>query len=153
MAKKTTSLPVLKKNRLAQEDVPDMLKVVNEKIAALKGESEKAKQTSGEIKGFGNIYNMERPENLIRAYSSIQAKEAAYNKAVKSMKLVNAPEFKLDGFTAKQWFQDITDRYSVVTHKEQLDKLNQVKEELSKHVSQEEKLNQSLLNIQDILAS
>jgi len=146
------------KPMLTQEDVPSMLEKVNDRIAMLKGSESEAKHTNGELEGLGNIFKMEKPENLIRAYASVLDRERMFNEAVKDLYTkeltsigIKVPAFKLNGSTSKQWKDDIKGILATVVHKEELAKLEEVRDELSKHVSAEEKLNQSLLAIDGIL--
>jgi hypothetical protein len=159
MAKaKTTKSNLPAKPMLTQEDVPSMLDKVNERIATLKGGIDEAKHTDGHLDGLGNIFDMEKPENLIRAYASINDRERMFNEAVKELYTkdltslgIKVPTFTLKGASADQWRNDIRMVLAKVVHKEELGKLEKVRDELSKHVSAEERLNQSLLAIQDII--
>lgn len=138
--------------RLTQDNVPDMLKLVNEKIAQLKGASDEGSRTSGNLEGFGNIKSIKDQVTLIKAASSVIGRSKAYAEAAKEFEgMGDIPPFKIDGATTEQWLHDLKLQYSQVTFKEQLDKLKSVKAELEKHLSAEDKLNASLGNIRDIL--
>lgn len=157
MAKKATSkkhaVAVGNQFGLTQQDVPNLLDQVNAKIKELKGEDETAHQTTGELDGFGNIFNINNPADLIKAYSSVKGRFEAYKKAAAEMGIKNPPPFKLGDSTADKWLIDIAKCYRSATHKQELDKLVKVKERLETLLSEEDKIKNTLSSIADILNS
>ena len=141
---------------LKQKDVPDMLKTVNQKTKELEGIEPMPTTTDGHglqvgVK-YGDIKGMDNEQALIRCYGCIMFEEQRYIEAFKEMGIKeDMPEQILCGHTIKEWKNDILARYQFVSIKRQLAKMSEAKKELEKNLSKEDKLNNSLAKIQDIL--
>jgi len=155
MAKKkaAANTGVAKKDQFDYAAVPAMLEQVKSKIKELMGDTEDANQTTGELDGFGNIFNLTNPSDLIKAYSSVKGRENAYIAAAKEMKIKDVPPFKLGKAGAAKWYADITKCYKIATHKQELDKLRKIETELKGLLSEEDKRQASMATIADLLNS
>jgi len=131
---------------------PDALKVINEKIAALKHIEESVYKTNGELEGFGNIKNELKLENLIRAYSVVRAKEKAYDEAAKELGLKTFPQFSVGSGTAEDWKKDILLRIEIINHKDTLDKLTSFKTRMEGFLSEQDKKALLLKEMEDFLS-
>ena len=151
--KKKNEVTVGTQFNVTQQDVPRLLEQVNDKIKELKGGDECAHQTTGELEGFGNIFNITEPSKLIKAYSSVNSRAKAYTEAATAMCIENPPAFKIGDATAEKWLADITKCYKSATHKQELDKLIKVKDKLETLLSEEDKIKNTLTSIADILNS
>lgn len=151
--KKAATNAVAKNDQFDYAQVPAMLEQVRAKIKELKGDTEDANQTTGELEGFGNIFNITKPSDLIKAYSSVKGREAAYKSAAKDMKIKDAPAFKIGKAGASKWYADINKCYKIATHKQELDKLAKIESELKGLLSEEDKRQSSMATIADLLAS
>ena len=153
MAKKNATTAVSVKNQFDYAAVPKMLEQVRAKIKSLKGDTDDANQTTGELEGFGNIFNITTPSDLIKAYSSVKGREAAYNAAAKDMKIKTVPPFKIGKAGAAKWYADINKCYRIATHKQELEKLAKIESELKGLLSEEDKRQSSMATIADLLNS
>lgn len=118
--------------------VPDLLEVLNQKIAALKHIEESVYKTGGTLEGFGDIKTEMKVENLIRAFSSVRGRENAYNDAAKELGLKTYPVFTISGGNAEDWKKDILLRKAIIEHKDELDKLNGFKAKAAEFLSKED---------------
>jgi len=123
---------------LIDAGVPQVLQLLNDKIASLKHIEETVYKTTGNLEGFGDLTKETKLENLIRAYSSVFLREKHYNEAAADLGLKRYPAFSISGGNTKQWKHDIELRINIITHKESLDKLNGYKEKMSKFMSEAE---------------
>lgn len=133
-------------------DTPEALKQINAKIAALKHIEDSVYKTNGELEGFGNIKTELKLENLIRAYSMVKAKEAAYEAAAKDLGLKTYPQFLIGSGTADCWKKDILLRIEIINHKETLDKLNSFKSRMEGFLSEQDKKSLLLKEMEDFLS-
>lgn len=118
-------------------DVPSALKALEAKIQSLKHIEESVYKSSCKLDGFPDIKTETSITNLIKVFSSIQAREAAYNNAIETLGLKQAPQFNLGG-TLEEWKSDIQLRINIINHKEELDTMNEFKKQLESFVSKEE---------------
>jgi hypothetical protein len=140
------------KENLPAVNIPDVLEKINEKLASLKKITDSVYKTSGELgNGFGNIKNELKIQNLISLFSAITSKEAAYEKAAKDLNVNPYPEFSVNGFTVADCKSDIKLRIDILSHQEQLDKLNKAKDLVSKFLSEEDQKRMALEQLKDIL--
>ena len=145
MSKKSTAVALL------NTSIPEVIEVLNQKLAALKHIEECVYKTNGEMKPFGNVKEEMKVENLIRMYSSIRSREKSYNEAAEAMGLKSYPVFSDNG-TAEDWKQDILLRKAIIEQKETLDKLNDFKAKASKFVSEEQQQQMLLKEMADFFA-
>ena len=140
---------------LGQSDVPTMLAQVNEQIKSLKGGSDSASLTNEDLPGFGKIENIATVDNLIKAASSVMGKNAGYVAAAKEIVpsgiKIKVPAFKIGKYTAKQWLEHIASRVILVSNKEKLSLLNEVRVTLENNLSGADKLANDLAAIQSKL--
>jgi hypothetical protein len=137
-----------RKNEVAltftSNQVPDMIKVLEDKLAAFDGISESNYRTSGQIDGLGDIKTMTDLSSLIRANGMIMQSEEYYNQSAQAMGLDKYPQFSYKGNTAEDWKKDIKLRYDLINQKETIDKLNHFKSKLETFLSEEDKKNMLL---------
>lgn len=136
-----------------QNDIPALLETVNKKISQLKGNSiEKESTASVDLTGFGQIKNISKVEDLIKAHSMLTAKSNAYNSSAKALDVdPKKYPFIQNGCSLNQWENDIKLRLAVVKNKTELEKLEKVKKLLEENLSQESKLANDLKKAQSIL--
>jgi len=140
------------KENLPMQNIPDVLTKIDQKLADLKKVTDSVYKTSGALgNGFGDIKTEMKIQNLIGLYSSICAKEKAYEQAAKDLELNPYPEFSVNGFTSSDCKEDIKLRINILSHQEQLDKLNKAKELVSKFLSEEDQKRIALEQLKDIL--
>lgn len=131
----------------------DILEVLNKKINDLKEVTECAYKTSGNLEGFGDIKNETKVENLIRAFSSVRGREKAYDDAAKELGLKSYPAFLIGGGTSEDWKKDILLRKAVIEHADELKKLNEYKEKMSRFMSEADQKAQLLKEMQEHFSS
>ena len=148
MSKKTTTTAVA----ITGASIPEVIEVLNQKLAELKHIEECVYKTNGNLDGFGDLKQETKIENLIRAFSSVRGRENAYNDAAKELNLKTYPVFTVNGGTAADWKQDILLRKAIIEQKETLDKLNDFKAKASKFVSEEQQQQMLLKEMSDFFA-
>lgn len=116
--------------------VPEVLSLLDQKINSLKHITDSVYRTTGQLQGFGDIKSETKIENLIRAFSMVRGKSDAYASAAKELGLTTVPAFSVDGGNVDDWKQDIILRINIISHKEQLDKLTEYKNKMSKFLSE-----------------
>jgi len=144
-----------KKNEVAvgtqysQSDVPSMLENVTKQLEALVGNESKKSSTDGvDLPGFGILAEIEDVQQLIKAHSSINAKEAGFKASCKELKLsLKLKPFTINDVTPKQWKNDISLRINAVANKVQIAKLKKIKTTLEGNLSAEAKLAKDLADI------
>jgi hypothetical protein len=119
-------------------NVPSILQALEAKIKSLDHVSDSKYKTSGNLEGFGDIKKETNVGNLIKAFSSVRGRGAAYNDAASDLGITTFPVFEISGGSVSDWKQDITLRINILTHKETLDKLNSYKEKFQKFLSEED---------------
>lgn len=150
---KKKSTTILKKGR----NVSEMISVLDDKIKELSSIRTPITSTDGHKitadTDFGAIKQHYSARGLIKVYGYVLNEEKKYEAAILEMGLnkKTAPELLLSGFTAKEWKDDILIRFEEIDRIESLEKLENAKAELKKHLSKEEKLQDSLSLISDIL--
>jgi len=151
MATKKTTTEVATAGTFTLDKVPAALEAVNKQIKAIKGSTEE-NRTNGHLDGFGDIFKEKNANNLIKAYSSVNGREKAFKEAAKEMGIDPIPEFKINGSSAKAWKDDLKKAYNMATAAAKLKKLEKVKAELEKHLSEEDKLSALMGNLADIMS-
>lgn len=117
--------------------IPDVLSAIKQKIAAL-GKIETTKfKTNGELPGFGNVQKEEKVDTLIRAYSMVKGKAAAYEAAAADLGVTNQT-FKEGNGDVADWKHDISLRIAIVTQQDELKTLRDLEKEASTFLSQED---------------
>jgi len=150
MKKKENAIAVV---GLGQSDIPKLLEKVVAQIKAIKGDLPEVPKTTGELQGFGKIGEIKTVECLIKAYSSVTNRAKAYREAAKEILPAHTkmPPFMLDQSSEQAWIDDIKNRIGIVAHESELKKLNNIKKKLEDRLSEEDKLNKTLEEIQNIL--
>jgi len=149
---KTTAVSVGK--QFTQDCIPEMLEKVNAQIAALtKVGNEDRPTTKGTIFPDANeICNINDVASLIHVHASIGIREKAYNASVKKLGLnIKVPPFAISGHSSKMWEDDIKEQLMVVIHSKKVATLNKIKEKLEARRSEEQKLSDSLHEINDLM--
>jgi hypothetical protein len=142
---------VATKGQFTQNDVPAMLEQVTAQLESLAGDTTKKPKTENvELPGFGLLNNIEDVQQLIKAHSSINAKEAGFKASVKELKLtLKLKPFTVNGIAPDVWKKDIAARISIVANKVQIAKLKKIKATLEENLSAEAKLANDLKAIND----
>jgi len=161
MAKKKSETGVAKAGafdlaQMGQEGIPALLEKVTEQIKAIRGDMPSENKTTGSLQGFGKIADIKDVATLIKAYSSVDNRQKAYDAAHSSMEAelkqsFKKPGFYLDGSSAEAWKQDILSRVIVVANKTKLDKLNKIKSKLEANLSAEDKMKKDMMEVASLL--
>lgn len=129
-----------KANELAIPGVVQGIELVNVELKKLKSISESVYKTPGRITGFPNsLQNETSISELIKMFSSVQARETAYDNAQTLLAIDSAPVFKVDGGTAKEFEHDIKLRIAIIQNKERLDELTAIKDEYTQLMDKEDR--------------
>ena len=155
---------------LTTQDVPTLLEQVISNINSLKGKLPNSEKISVDLPEFGNIYSITEVKELTRAIGMISFSEEAFvrgmNKIVAQyrasgigegmddaaiIKALRIPSYDIEGVSTDRWYEELFKCTQIVSNKTQLDKLEKVKEELEKHLSEEAKLAKALQNCADIM--
>lgn len=67
------------------------------------------------------------------------------------IKALRIPAYDIEGVPTERWYEELFKCVQLVSNKTQLEKLEKVKEELEKHLSEEAKLAKALQNCADII--
>jgi len=152
--KPTTNLAVSVKT-ITQDNLPAMLKVIDEKIRQLEGGDEKDSPITEELQGFGKIGNITDLMTLRYAYALLQRKHETINSFNNIFQLasptINVPEYKEQGHSVEKWLKAIVSQYKKVVFKEELGKLQKAKEKIQANLSAEEKLKADLQDVVSLL--
>lgn len=136
--------------KLGQENIPNMLKLIGEKIKALKGDNPTGTKTTGDLRPFGKIKDIKTVQKLVAAHSMVVNKAAAYRKSAEMTKVdLKKYPFKLDGSSESAWVADIEVAIAKVANKVELTKLTNAKKLLEENLSAKDKLAKDLLAIQN----
>lgn len=149
MSKQSASSAVL----AVATTVPEAIEVLNKKIADLKHIQDSVYVTSGKIKmssGELDIKSETSVDVLVTAFSSVQARAEAKEKAYETLGINTYPQVKIDGSTVEEWKKDITLRIQIIEHKETLDKLQGIKKEWEELMDKEDRKALLLKKMQNI---
>lgn len=126
---------------LAVAGVLDGIELVNQRIADLKHITESVYKTTGRITGFPNkIQDETSISELVKMYSSVAQRGAAYAAAQQDLGLKTVPQFKVDGGTVAEFKHDIQLRVAIIANKETLDELNTIKKEFTELMDKEDRM-------------
>lgn len=136
-------------SNMTQENIPELLQVVVDKIASIKKGLPDAPKATEQLPGFGYIKDIKDTATLIHAYSSVSNREKHYYEAAAELNVKGKtlPKFKLGNTSAEDWKTDIKARINVVIHQTELDKLNKMKDKLESNLSVKDKLARDLAEI------
>ena len=134
-----------------RDDIPNMIKTINEKIAKLtptmKTEDAEALQKI-KIAGFPEIKDINKVEDIIKAYSAISEKDRAYSEACASLKVsANAYPLLFGEAIAEDIQGALSMRLHRIKNKVELDKLTKAKKLLEDNLSANDKLSRDLAKI------
>lgn len=150
MSKKTVTPATLPAtiSEIKQTDLPSMLKVIDAKIAELKGDDKEESSNVVELAGFGKVSNITDPMSLRAAYAQVAQKAKVINEFNDIFKAVAptiaVPTYKESGNSPEQIQKAILSQYKKVVFKEELDKLVKAKEKIQNNLSQEDKMRADL---------
>jgi len=137
-----TDAKVVSESGLVLKDtfnIPDVLKLINEKLKSSDDISDSKFRTSGSLEGFPtNLKDEKSIETLIRAMASVTIREDSYNEAASALELDTFPVFKLGGCSSEDWKKDIQFRIYVINNKDRIAELEALKAEASKFISVED---------------
>lgn len=155
MSKKSTTTGVAVNGQFTQSDIPNLLEIINNKIAALKGDKEKATRITGGLGAFGKISDITDINTLRGAYAYVTKKYEAiggFDSVFKTAApTITLPVYKEGGASLKQWQDEIVMQFKEVSFKEELDKLEKAKQILQDNLSTEMKLAASLNDIAELM--
>lgn len=131
------------RENVKKEDVPSLLAVVEAKIAELKSDNGKSPMIDVDLDEHGKISEISTREGLDKAMSSVIGK---FEYAKKSREIYNQAnsgvkreEFKMNGYTEDQWKVALTSQERKVSFKDELLRLEKMKDLLKKHLSDADK--------------
>lgn len=143
--------------QFTQDQVPNYLEQVKERLRALKGEEKDSLRISEELEPFGKISEITDVQELMGAYAYVTYKangienfRAVFEKNVPAIKI---PAITINGHSLEKWQAEILTQHRAATYKQEIEKLEKVKNELEACLSEEHKLAAKLSNIADILGS
>lgn len=130
-----------KATTLAIKGVPEGIELVNQRIADLKHITESVYKTTGRVTGFPNkIQDETNIAELVKMFSSVAGRGAAYEAAQKTLELKSVPVFRVDGGTVAEFKHDIQLRIAIIANKETLDELNTIKKEYTELMDKEDRM-------------
>lgn len=130
-----------KTTTLVVKGVPEGIELVNQRIADLKHITESVYKTTGKVTGFPNkIQDETNIGELVKMFSSVAGREAAYRAAQEALELKTVPLFRVDGGTVAEFKHDIKLRIAIIANKETLDELNQIKKEYTELMDKEDRM-------------
>ena len=133
-------------------DVPSMIKALEEKLKGFAGITESAYRTSGVIDGIGDIKTITDLPLLIKAAGIVTSSERLYNEGAGVMGLETFPQYSYKGNTVKDWLLDIKLRYDLINQKETIDTLNSFKKDLEGFMTEQDKKAVLMGRMQEFLA-
>ena len=133
-------------------NVIDSLAQIDEKLKSLKHITDSTYKTSMSLPGFPNLKDETSVTALIKALSSVNGREKAYNEAAGLVGLTSYPAFSEGGGTTKDWIQDIQLRIAIINSKETHDKLQEYKTKMSTFLSQQDQKNMLEQEMNNFLA-
>lgn len=138
-------------DKITQEDLPSLLKVINQKISELQGDDKEDGVVASELPGFGRISDIKDPMVLRLAYSTVAKKAEAvdkYNDVFKAVApTIPVKNFKEGGNSTEQWQKAILSQYKKVVFKEELSKLEKAKEKIQANLSQNDRMRADLADV------
>lgn len=145
-----------KKNEVATLDlnnVPGIISALDDKLKSLSHVTDSKYRTTGKLDGIGDIKEMTKIEDLIKAYSVIVAKEKAYNEAALDLDINTFKEFTVFGHTKNDWKLDIKLRIDLINHKDTLEQLKMYKSKFEKFLSEEDQKSMLINELASFLAT
>lgn len=153
MAKKQ-ELTVITKDSITLENVPSLLERVNQEIQKLKGNKEKNARISESLGNFGRVTDIKDLNTLRGAYAYVTRKleaVSAYDEVFEVALGQKMDSSKENGFTAEKWQEEILAQAAEITFASKLEKLEKTRSILMENVSKEQKFQESMKDIVDLL--
>lgn len=141
---------------LTQEsNTSDIITALDSAIKSIK-EIETTPWKSQGYVDFGNgttidLKTEQKIDTLIKAFSVVQSKETAYNKAVETLALDSAPIFSICGANTEAFLHDVRLRIMIIQQDSKLNKLKAAKEKMALFMTQAEQRALALKEIESIL--
>lgn len=149
-----TNLPATVE-QIKQTDLPGMLRVIDAKISALKGDDKEESTGKVEVSGFGLVADIKDPMALRACYAQVVQKSRVINEFNEVFKqaapTIEVKTYKESGNSTEQILKSILSQYKKVVFKEELDKLVKAKEKIQQNLSQEDKMRADLLDAFSLL--
>jgi hypothetical protein len=86
---------------------------------------------------------------LISILGFLLTRKMEYELASEKLELDHFPVFQWSNYPLDAWENDIKSRINVITHQSEVEKLTKLRDELSKYVSEEDRVNQLLAQIEE----
>lgn len=135
MSNKTTAVSIV------SQDVPNTLENIKAKLNELKLITDTPYKTTGVLTMAEqkiDIKTIKDVESLIKAYSSVRAREIAYNEAADDLGIKTYKQFSINGGTSKDWKHDIDLRIQIITVEDKKNKFQKAYDKMQKFLSEEE---------------
>ena len=143
-------------DKITQNDLPNLLKVIDAKIAELKGDDKEESSGTVEVAGFGRVSDIKEPMILRAAYAQTVQKSRIVNEFNDIFKAeaptIEVKPFKESGNSTETILKAILSQYKKVVFKEELDKLVKAKEKIQQNLSQEDKMRADLQDALGLLS-
>ena len=117
--------------------IPDVLTTIREKIKSLNRIETTKFKTKMSLPGFGDLQKVEKVEDLIKAFSMVSSKDAAFDKAAAELGQA-VGKFQESDSTLADWKHDINLRISILNYGEELKNLKALEKEASQFLSQDD---------------
>lgn len=137
---------------ITQNDIPTMLQIVKDKIAAIKTKQGEEEKTDKPFAMFGKIKEIKTVEECVKALSLLNGRKERYEEAAKQTEVdLKKYPYREEGIAYSSWENDIKMRIQYLLHKDELEKYEKVKKELEAHISEEMKFQQSMERVANLL--
>jgi len=111
----------------------------------------RTRDTQSESKSI-NIFKTTSVVLLISILGFIMTRKKEYDEAAKKLKINPYPVFSWSGYSIDSWEDDIKTRINVITHESEVNRLIKLRDELSKYVSEEDRVNELLSQLDNYSA-
>lgn len=144
-----------------RQKVREKLEFVSKRLSEMASIKDAGPKTNGVFHWNGRIKTTEPQASsiniskiiditlLISILGFLTTRKLEYDHAAKELQLSTFPVFTWSGYSLEAWKHDINSRICVITHSDEISKLEKVKAELSKYISEEDRI-EELLNSIDI---
>ena len=149
MTKSKKELSILDPSQLSQDNIPQLLKIVSDKIAALKGTSVNHEIIDSPFPGFGiKVKDQTTVEGLIKMHSTLIGKKTAYEASAKFLGIsLKKYPFTNGNHTVEEWEADIAYRVNIVKNDLEIKKNERIKTTLEENLSAKDKFQKDMANI------
>lgn len=149
---------------IVRSEVAEKIDLINQRLATLKQGSSSSWKTNLEFRWnpayTGNISNapiridrLTSIRELLEIHASIRSKHEEYEKSANLVikEKVNYPTFKWMDYTYEEWDHDIRKRIDLVTHQDQITKLQKAKTLLESLLTEEDRKQMILEQLKGLL--